>query len=255
MLWLDYKAFDPVTSFPSWGYPSLIWYHQKALASWKSSLCICSSDALWSRVTGLRPPERILLPGVQFCLYTSEMPRPSLSPVLNRFLVDSAGGTFEQAGGGSGRLCTSSAYKSPDSPPGLQTLGSWDWPWPVFQYCMPLLCSPWSSPGEGGLSGRRAPTTLRAQAGAPRPSPEAQRATLPSLGSRLWQALAVLARVGSAGPGAVPPRASAAVARGARCWAPLPRTPTLPGTLSAELCSALPRHGRPASAVDARPRV
>lgn len=48
--------------------------------------------------------------------------------------------------------------------------------------------------------------------------PQRLSATLPSLGSRLCELWApVLARVGTAGPGAVPPRASGGRCRGARC--------------------------------------
>lgn len=227
MLWLDYKAFDPVASFLSWGYPlpdpgtpegtCLLEIFAMYLLFWRP---LIQSDR------GLRLKSFCL--ASNFASTTSEMPRPSLSPVLPVFLSTVRAGRSQTGWRWkSGRLCTSSAYKSPDSPPGLQTLGSWDWPWPVFQYCMPLLCSPWSSQEEGGAHPGEEPRPPSARRlGRPGPSPEAQRHPPESWFAPLWAlGSSTGARRFCGAQGCAPTRQRRPLPGRPLLGAPLPRTP------------------------------
>lgn len=235
------------SQFPFLGLPSWSWY-TKGTCLLKSSLCICSSDAPWSRVTegsdwspfAWRP----------ICLYHLR-DGTSLSPVLPVFLSTVRAGRSQTGWRWKRRLCTSSAYKSPDSPlfadprhrlalAGLSILHA---------AALLTLVLPG---GRGRPSGRRAPTNSPRAGWGASALPQRLSATLPESCSRLCELWApVLARVGSV-PGPCPHAPAAAVAGASLLGAPLPRTPARRfSLLSAELCSASPRHGRPASAVDA----
>ena len=240
MLWLGYKAFDPVPSFPSWGSrlpdPAtpegtcpFLEIFAIYLLFWRP---LIQSDR------GLRLKSFCL--ASNFASTTSEMPRPSLSPVLPVFSCRQCGRDVPgQAGGGkAGGL----AHPAP-----TRLLAH-------FQACRPsttetgagrslsislhaaALLTSVLPEGRGRPSGRRAPTTLRAQAGAPRPSPGeeprppsarrlgrpgpppgAQRHPPESRFAPLWALGSGTGARRDWGPGAVLPRASSGRCRGARC--------------------------------------
>lgn len=200
---------------------SLTLLHQKELApSWKSSLYICSSDALWSRATegsdwspfALRP----ILP----------LPPPRCLGRLCHlfcpcFLVVSAGGMFQD------RL----AVEKQEALHIQHLQGSWLTSRPadlprlrlalaeVFQspYMLPP-CSPRSSQKEGGAHPGEEPRPPSARRlGRPGPPPGAQRHPPESRFAPLWALGSGTGARRDWGPGAVLPRASGGRCRGARC--------------------------------------
>lgn len=212
------------SQFPFLGLPPWSWYTRKALASWKSSLCICSSDALWSRVTEAQT--EILCPGVQFALYHLRDTEVSLSPVLPVFLSTVRAGRSQTGWRWKSGLCIQRLQVSLTHLQACRPLGSWGLALAGLSMCMPLLCSPWSSQEKGAPIREKEPRPpSRTGLGRPGPSQRLS-ATLPSLSSRLCRLWApVLARVGSAGPRLCPTRQRRPLPGRPLLGAPLPRTP------------------------------